>query len=97
MQEVATLHSHPQDPLSLYVLPPRGGAHGVDSTLESLKPGRPEKAGVQFLNLLFLCGGNKLQKHRKFFHSEPWGSIVCHVAGSSAEFGVRLDDLIYSF
>lgn len=46
MQEVATLHSHPQDPLSVYVLPPRGGAHGVDSTLESLKPGRPEKAGA---------------------------------------------------
>lgn len=32
--------------LSLSVLPPRGGARAVDSTLESLKPGSLEKAGA---------------------------------------------------
>lgn len=32
--------------LSLYVLPPRGEPHGVDSTLASLKPGLLGKAGA---------------------------------------------------
>lgn len=31
---------------SHYVLPPRGGAHGVDSTLESQKPGLLGKVGA---------------------------------------------------
>jgi hypothetical protein len=39
----------------------------------------------------------KIPTKRSVSFERLWGSIVCHVAGSSTKFGIRLNDLIYSF
>lgn len=33
----------------------------------------------------------------KCFHESLQGSVVCHITGSSTEFGIGFNDLIYSF